>query len=226
MRSRIDKADRFHGSEPERVDTARRHDLDGKAALEIQPLVDLVQVDGRSRDQGFVKDTVLLPVHRTVDVIISTFAVARRPERLVEVDRLDFEHGAHRVVEIEVVAASESMDGRRERVRSERACCDDDGPVLGDRRDLLAHDVDRGRSFEPLGDGAREKVAVDCEGLPCRNTTRFGRLDHERAEPPHLLFEKTVRVRQVIGAQRVAANELGKAIGAMDRRRLVRPHLE
>ena len=111
MRSRIDEADRLHGAEPERVDTARRHDLHGKAALEIVTLVDLVQVDRRSRDQGFVKNTVLLTAHRTVDVIISAFAVARGAERLVEVDRLELEDGAHGVVEIEVIAAGKSMNG-------------------------------------------------------------------------------------------------------------------
>ena len=47
----------------------------------------------------------------SVDVIISAFAVARGAERLVEVDRLELDDGAHGVVEIEVIAAGKSMNG-------------------------------------------------------------------------------------------------------------------
>ncbi len=73
---------------------------------------------------------------------------------------------------------------------------------------------------ERRGHGLREAVAVDGERASRRHLVGVGGTHHQRAEPPHLLVEQADGiVLAVIGAERVRADELGEAVGLVDRGR-------
>ena len=86
--------------------------------------------------------------------------------------------------------------------------------------------LDQRMARERRGDGLRKAVAVDGERAAGRHLVGVGRAHHQRAEPPHLLVQQADRVvLAVIGAERVRADELGEAVGLVDRGRAPGPHL-
>ena len=61
---------------------------------------------------------------------------------------------------------------------------------------------------------------------PGRDLGRVCRLEYERAKPPHLLVEQADRVRLLIRAQTVGADEFREQIAGVRGRRAQRPHLK
>src|SRR5581483_5209934 len=75
------------------------------------------------------------------------------------------------------------------------------------------------------GDRVGEFFAVDGERRTGGHAALFGDAHDQRAEPPHLLFEETHRVIELVAAEGVAAHQLGEPVGLVDRSRPNRPHL-
>ena len=67
--ARIGQAHRLHRPEPQRVHAAPRHHLDRQAPLEELRIVEFVQRRLLGRHHRGVKFCVLLPVHRTVQIV-------------------------------------------------------------------------------------------------------------------------------------------------------------
>src|SRR5262249_59153951 len=58
-----------------------------------------------------------------------------------------------------------------------------------------------------------------------RHGARLGRAHDERAQPPHFLFQEADGVIELVAAEGIAAHELRKPIGLVNRSRTNRPHL-
>src|SRR5256886_13344381 len=91
--------------------------------------------------------------------------------------------------------------------------------------DLLADDRDERVARELAGDRVGEPLAVGGERGAGGYAARSGRAHDHRSEPPHLLFQETDGVIQLVAAKRVAADELGEPIGLVYRGWSDRPHL-
>jgi hypothetical protein len=77
-----------------------------------------------------------------------------------------------------------------------------------------------------VGDPLRERLSIDCESASGGNRGLVGRFHHERPQPTHLLLEQPDGVQLAVGAQRIAADQLGKALALMGGRKPHRLHLE
>ena len=75
-----------------------------------------------------------------------------------------------------------------------------------------------------LRHGAREQLAIDRQRSAGRHARDFGRVHHERVEPPHLFFQQADRVIELVAAERVAAHQLGEPIGFVNFCRPRGPH--
>ena len=78
------------------------------------------------------------------------------------------------------------------------------------------------------GDRARhfvgEPVAIHRERGAGGDAREVGSLHHHGPQPPHLLFQQTNSVIELVAAEGIAADELGKPIGLVDRGRPHRTH--
>jgi hypothetical protein len=75
-----------------------------------------------------------------------------------------------------------------------------------------------------LGDEPRELVPIDRECRACGHAAGLCGAHHERAETPHFFLQQTDGVVELVAAEGVAADELSKPIGLVDRRRAHGPH--
>jgi hypothetical protein len=91
-------------------------------------------------------------------------------------------------------------------------------------RHLLTHDRDGGMTADGVGDRGGKALAIDGEGRTSWNAGRVGRAHDQRACAPHLLFEEADGVVQLVTAERIAADELGESIGAVNVSATHRPH--
>jgi len=81
-------------------------------------------------------------------------------------------------------------------------------------------------SRDALGHSLAKGLTVDRERSPGRHGALVGAGQNQRAELLQLVLEQARRPIWQNGAQRVAAHQLGKAIGLMRGRTLPWPHLE
>ena len=64
------------------------------------------------------------------------------------------------------------------------------------------------------GDGGRKPVAIDRERAAGRHLVGVGRTHDQRAQPAHFGVQQADRVvDRIVGAERVGADQFGKAIG-------------
>ena len=74
----------------------------------------------------------------------------------------------------------------------------------------------RGWSLQRLGDGGGKSVAVDRERAAGGHLVGVGGAHDQRAQPAHFGVQQADRiVGGVIGAERIGADELGEAVGAV-----------
>ena len=176
---------------------------------------------------------VLLFVHRAVEVRgvvgrvgFQPFSTAARPEHFGIIDGAGIDDRRDGVVEIQIVASRQLSDLRRERIGGERAARDDHRAAVGDVDGFVAHKRDAGMGRKPLGDERGERFSVHGQGLPGRNGGGVGAGDDQRAEPAHLGFEQAAGVRDVVGFERVRADDLGGVGASVRRGHLHRAHLD
>ena len=75
-------------------------------------------------------------------------------------------------------------------------------------------------------DRGGKAVAVDRQRAAGRHLVLVGGTHHQRAEPAHFGMQQADRVVVfVVGAERVRADQFGKAVGLVGRRLPLRPHL-
>ena len=127
-----------------------------------------------------------------------------------------------------MTGADERGDLGRQRVRRQGAGGDDDGGAFAGRRQrrhLFADDRNQRMTRQRRRDRVREPLAIDRERRAGGHAALLGRAHDERSEAPHLLFQETHGVVELVAAKRIAAHELGEAVGLVDSRRTHGPHL-
>jgi hypothetical protein len=159
---RVGEADRFHRAEAQSFRTARGHDFDGHAAIEVGRVFFLLFQNLRSAREFPVFEQsvfggekcvqeccVFFLGHRAVDVILAVacgadFIVTRLKPRLCHVDGVKMHDGGECIEEGERIFAREIFDRLGERIGGEGSGCDDDVvPVFGRQAvDLAALDCD------------------------------------------------------------------------------------
>ena len=152
---------------------------------------------------------------------------SRRTEDLRHVDRFRKDDRTDRVVEVQVIVADEAHDRAGEIGRGQRPGRDNHRGFLRrarNRRHLLAPQRDPRMTLDSLGDGARKQLAIDRQRRAGRHPRDIGGVHDQRVEPPHLLFEETDGVVELVAAERVAADQLGEPVGFVDVSRPNRPH--
>ena len=79
-----------------------------------------------------------------------------------------------------------------------------------------ALDLDQGMVVQRLGDGGGKSVAVDRQRAAGRHLIGVGGAHDQRAQPAHFGMQQPDRiVGGIIGAERIGADQFGKAVGAM-----------
>src|SRR5262249_50596939 len=158
----------------------------GEAALEEDRLLELVRDDDLGRADGAVEGQVLLAVERRVEIVLAAaLPVARLPEEPREVEALGVDDRRDSVVEVEVLAPEEALEGGGHGGRGERTGRQD--RLAGrDRGRLLAPDLDAGKALEGRRHLAGEALAVEGEGAPRGDRVPPRRREDERAELLHL----------------------------------------
>ena len=228
----IGEAERLHRPMAQGFAAARRHHLDGQAAVEIGrlPVVEGNRVAG---EEGGDEGVVLLARERTVDVIgarstRSRLVVARLQPSARHVDRFAVNDRGDGVEEGERVLAGELGDRFGKRRRGQGSGGDDDAVPIGRRQacDLLAADVDQRMGGKRRGHGRREALAIDRQCASCRDLIDVGRAHDQRAEAAHFLMQEADGVVfLVVGAEGVRADELRERGGLVGRGRAQRTHL-
>ena len=122
-------------------------------------------------------------------------------------------------------AAGAAKDVLRERVRGERAACDDDFSV-GNIHRLFLNDLHIGKGADGLSHGAGKAFAVHRQRAAGSYAVLIGTAHHDAAEPPQLFFEKPHGVGKLVAAQRVGAHELRKIRRDVRRSHFFRLHFD
>ena len=171
--------------------------------------------------------TVLCLCHRAVDIGRLAFAITRGTVGLRHVDGLEAHDGRGRIIEIEAVAARAPRDVLGERALRQRAACDNRHSIVAQRnlREFFMHDGHIWVVRDMLRDVVAEAMAVDGERAARWHARRVGGLHDDGAHAAHFLFEHADGILEACAAQRVAADELGKAGRLVRGRHLLRAHL-
>src|ERR1051326_9095379 len=110
--ARVAKSDRLHRPEAQRVAPAPREFFERQTRLEPARLLEALQGHALRRDERVVEARVLLLVHRAVEVVVASLAVARRAEGDLGVDGIGSDYRRDGVVEVKPRAAREARDLR------------------------------------------------------------------------------------------------------------------
>ena len=105
-----------------------------------------------------------------------------------------------------------------ERRRGEGAGCDDHVAPFGGRQtgDFGAVDLDQRMVVQGPGDGCGKPVAVDRQRAARGHLVGVGGTHDQRSQPAHFRMQQADSVvGGVVGAERVGADELGQAFGAV-----------
>jgi hypothetical protein len=199
---------------------ARGQRLDGHTALEValQFLVHALEFDLGRGQHGLDKLRILFPVQRAVDVValvaaqVAVAVVAALAEGDAHVDGTGHDDGRHRIVEIEMALPGQRLDLRGERGAGERAG-GDDGRAGGDRRHFLPVYGDERVAVDAFGDLLAEVLAADGQRRARGQRVLEGRGDHQAAQARQFLLEDAQRAVGQGAAHRVAADQLGQAVG-------------
>ena len=230
---RVGESYRLQGAVAQRVGTAFGHDLNGQAALEIGRLLELLELRLVSGQQEFDERVVLRLVEWAIDVVGSCAArtdlvVARLPPTNIHVDGLEMHNRRNCIEESEFDLAGEVANGLGQSLRSQGAGGDDHArPVRGRKiRYFAAHDLDERMLFQGLGDGVGKSVTIHGQGATGGKFVRVRRRHDDGAGAPHLLVQETDRICfEVVGSERIGANELSQAAGLVGFRPPLGAHL-
>ena len=223
--ARIAQPDGLHRSESERVLASPRHDLHGHAALENAAVVKAV--DGRllCRRERLPERRILISRHRTVDIIRRAAVIARGEKSARHIDAVEGHDRRGRIVEMQIFVRTEGGDSVAQGVACQRAGRDDD--LAGrDLRHLPRLQRDVRMRADALRDHPRIARAVNGERAAGWDPVRVGASDDEAAQAPHLLLQQTDGVRQVVAAEGIGTDELGKIGRDVRGRHLRRLHLD
>ena len=228
------QAHRLHRAEAQGLAPARRHHLDGQAAVEIGrarfPFLEFGLV---ARQQRIDEGLVLRAVERAVDVVgavagRAALVVARLEPGHIEIDALAMDDGRDGIEESQRIFAAKRAD-RLGQARRGQWTGGDDRVAPFDRRqafDLAA----RKRNQR----ARRAAVAVTSSAKPSRSTAsappagslwRSPRCQDQRAATAHLLMQQADGVvHRIVGAEGVRTDELGKLVRFMRFGTAQRPH--
>src|SRR5215471_6221097 len=95
-------------------------------------------------DQRLVESVVLSAIHRAVQIIICSFAVAARTIDLGLIDGIRVDDRADRIVEVEMIEAAKFSNRLRQRLRGQWPARNHDNSIIRDLWDLLAYKLDVG----------------------------------------------------------------------------------
>jgi hypothetical protein len=133
-----------------------------------------------------------------------------------------------RIEERQRVLVREFADRVRQRRRGEGTGRDDHVAPFGGRQpgDFGAVDLDQGMVVQRLGDGRGKAVAVDRQRPTRGHLVDVGAAHDQGAEPAHLGVQQAHSVvGGIVRAERVGADQLGQALGAVCLGHPLRAHL-
>ena len=221
-RARIVEADRLHRTKAQRFAAALRHHLDRQAAVEVgRRCLPLLERRFVAREQRVDEGLVFGFRHRAIQIVgagsgRSGLVIARLKPGDRRIDAVAMHDGGDRVEEGEesspVRVASAALNAG-----------DVSGPVAtmtffqssGGRPSSSPRSiVTSGFCGKPLCDFRRERIAIDGECAAGRKLVLIARGHDQRPGAAHLLVQKADGiVFPIVGAERVRADEFGKAIG-------------
>ena len=223
----VGKTHGLHRPVAERLGPAFGHHLDRQAALEVDPLLEVLHRHRLGGEQRHDERLVLRAIERRIPVILAaSLAVAREGVHLREVERGRGYDRRDRIVEVQVTGPEQLSDRRVERRRRQRSRGEDDVAVGRNCARLLADELDLGPRRQRLGDESGEDVAVHREGVARRHGRPPGAPDHERVERLHLPLQEPDRVGGIVGAEGIRADELGASVRPVRDGRDARAHLD
>ena len=175
--------------------------------------------------QRLYERLIRLLIHGAVDVVALSPAVAVGGKGLGKIDARSGDDGGGGVVKIEV-AAQLCADILRQIVQSQRPRGDDARP-LRDGFHLFADDLDIFIFAYLAGDVGGKRLAVYRQSAARGHARGVRRLDDERTQDAHLLFQEAAGIAEhVVALQRIAAHELGIAGAAVRGGELLRLALD
>ena len=222
---RIAQADGLHRAEEQRLIAALGHRLDRHAPLKKDLLFKILRRDPLCAHERVVKHAVFLGGQRAVQIICAlALVIARLPECAGHIHALCCHDRRCRVVEIERVRACQRFDRGKQGVRGQRSRGTNDHVVLRQRFYLFADHLDVWMGFDLFCDPGGKRLTIDRLRTTGRHTRVVRRFHDKRAHAAQLLLEQPGTARQLVGAQRIAADQLSKAAGVMGDRLFLRAH--
>ena len=219
---RVGEADGLHRPVAQGLAAAYRHHLDRQAAVEIGRALEFAKLGlfgGEQRvDEGFVA----IAAQRAIDVVGARAAgaglvVARLRPGDRHVDRIAMDDRRDGVEERQRVLAGQGADRGGEGRRSQRPGGDDDAvPIVGRGSDFAALDANVRIAGDRRLDRGGKAVAIDRQRAAGGHLVGVGGAHDQRTKRAHLAVDDADRVVQrVVGTERIGADELGEALGAV-----------
>jgi hypothetical protein len=194
-------------------------------ALEVPRRFELVQGHGLRRKQGIDEPSVAESVKRQIQVIPLALLVARSTKWHLVIDGVGVDDRGDRIVEVERRLSHQPLELGGQLRSREWTGGDDNVITLGNPHHQLVPDIDLRMRPDRLGDLLREGNAIHGQGPPRRHRGLVGSVQDQRAEKPHLLLQEADGTGDDVGAQGIAAHQLGELGDPVGRRIVSGLHL-
>ena len=197
----------FHGAVAQGLAPAIRHDLDGKAGLEIG-CVHVMKRHALCGQQGIQEALVLVLVERTVDEIRTPLVVASGHPGDFHVDGVAFDDGRDGVVEVQAATTSDGREPVCKGVGSEGARGQNGWSRQIRNGDLGFSPRDVRMAFQRCRHCVGKDLAIHRQAVACGDPGGFRATQDQGIHAPHLGFQDPSGGGWVIALEGVRADHL------------------
>ena len=223
-RARIHEAHRLERAKGQRLPPARSQDLHGQATFEHQRFFKAVRIVGLRGDKGVIKAVVFRLRHGAVEVIRAA-AIARSAKNLAHIDGFQGDDGRGRVEKVQFMHAGQRLNGAHQGFVRQRAGGEDGGRFRDGVHHLASGDFNQRFAFQDLRHAEGKRFPIHRQRAARGHACPLGAIENQRIQQGHLRLEQARGVGEMLGLERIGADQFRKAVQRMGGRMLLRLHI-
>src|ERR1700682_690787 len=184
------KADWLHRAEAQGMNTAPSCLFDWQTGLKPARLFEALQRNTIGGYQRLVETSILCLIKGTIQIIVASFVVARRPKGNLCIYRIGRDDRRDGVVEIKLIAAGQLHDFCGQGFGRKRSGGNNAYLIVRDAGYFFTNQFNARVLSDLLSDISRELFTINSQGCSRRNSRGGSRLHDERISPAQLLLQE------------------------------------